>query len=44
LVYDDVNKEWKESPNDGGFFGNFGNTLVLATWDSNGTHTDPISG
>ena len=34
----------KESPNDAGFFGDFFGTKVLATYDSDGVHTDPTTG
>ena len=39
--YEDV---LKESPNDAGFFGDFFGTKVLATYDSDGFHTDPTTG
>ena len=35
--------QWGDSPNDS-FFSNFWDTLVLAQWDSDGEHTDPITG
>lgn len=44
LTYDYVTEEWVDSPNDDGFFGNFFDTKVLATYDSDGTHIDPITG
>lgn len=34
----------KESPNAAGFFGDFFGTKVLATYDSDGFHTDPTTG
>lgn len=36
--------KWEESPNEKGFFGDFFDTKVLATYDSDGTHTDLITG
>lgn len=44
LTYDYVTGEWVDSPNDDGFFGNFFDTKVLATYDSDGTHIDPVTG
>ena len=43
LVYDGATKKWQESPNDS-FWENFTKTLVLAQWDEDGTHKDPITG
>lgn len=37
------NAIWDDSPNDS-FFKNFFDTLVLAQYDSDGTHKDPITG
>lgn len=37
------NAKWENSPNDN-FFGNFFDTLVMAQYDSDGTHVDPITG
>lgn len=37
------NAKWEDSPNDN-FFGNFFDTLVMAQYDSDGTHVDPITG
>lgn len=37
------NAQWDDSPNDK-FLGNFFETLVLAQYDEDGTHTDPITG
>lgn len=37
------NAVWDDSPNDK-FWGYFWDTLVLAQWDSDGTHIDPLSG
>lgn len=37
------NAEWGDSPNNS-FFENFFNTLVLAQWDEEGEHIDPITG
>ena len=37
------NAEWGDAPNDS-FFKYFPTTLVLAQYDSNGTHKDPITG
>lgn len=37
------NAIWGEAPNDN-FFGNFFNTLVMAQYDEDGFHTDPITG
>ena len=37
------NAIWDDSPNDK-FWGNFFETLVLAQYDGDGTHIDPISG
>lgn len=42
-VWDEKTKSWQESPNDS-FFGHFSETRVLAQWDEDGTHIDPISG
>lgn len=42
LIDDEGN--WQESPNDLGFFGDFFDTKVLATYDSDGTHKDPMTG
>ena len=35
--------QWEDSPNDN-FFGNFFDTLVMAQYDEDGTHIDPITG
>lgn len=35
--------QWGDSPNDS-FFQNFFETLVMAQWDSDGEHIDPITG
>ena len=43
-VWDNKTKSWQESPNDASMFKNFGQTLVLAQWDEDGTHNDPITG
>lgn len=43
-TWDYINNKWVDSPNDDGFFGNFFDTKVLATFDSDGVHTDPITG
>lgn len=37
------NAQWEDSPNDN-FFGNFFDTLVMAQYDQDGTHIDPITG
>lgn len=37
------NAQWEDSPNDN-FFGNFFDTLVMAQYDEDGTHIDPITG
>lgn len=37
------NAKWEDAPNDN-FFGNFFNTLVIAQWDEDGEHIDPITG
>lgn len=37
------NAQWGDSPNDN-FWGNFFDTLVLAQYDEDGTHTDPFTG
>lgn len=37
------NAQWEDSPNDN-FFGNFFDTLVLAQYDSDGVHIDPVTG
>ena len=37
------NAKWEDSPNDN-FFGNFFDTLVMAQWDTDGEHVDPITG
>ncbi len=37
------NAKWEDAPNDN-FFGNFFDTLVIAQWDSDGEHIDPITG
>lgn len=42
-IYDIKTGEWKDSPNDS-FFENFTNTLVLATYDEDGEHEDPLTG
>ena len=43
-VWDYDKKVWKDSPNDMSLFSNFGQTLVLAQYDEDGTHKDPITG
>lgn len=43
-VWDYDKKVWKDSPNDMNLFSNFGQTLVLAQYDEDGTHKDPITG
>lgn len=43
-VWDYDKKVWKDSPNDMGLFSNFGQTLVLAQYDEDGEHKDPITG
>lgn len=35
--------KWGDSPNES-FFSNFWDTLVLAQWDSDGDHPDPVTG
>lgn len=35
--------KWGDSPNES-FFSNFWDTLVLAQWDSDGNHPDPVTG
>lgn len=35
--------KWGDSPNES-FFSNFFDTLVMAQWSSDGTHTDPVTG
>lgn len=35
---------YEDSPNETGFFGDFFDTKVLATYDSDGTHVDPTTG
>lgn len=42
-VYDPETGKWKEAPNDT-WFDNFLNPKVLATWDEDGEHEDPITG
>lgn len=37
------NAIWEDAPNDN-FFGNFFDTLVIAQWDEDGEHIDPITG
>lgn len=37
------NAQWEDSPNDN-FFGNFFDTLVMAQYDEDGEHIDPITG
>lgn len=42
-VYDPKTGEWHDSPNES-FFTDFWETRVLAQYDSDGTHIDPITG
>jgi hypothetical protein len=42
-VWDEETNSWKESPNETPF-DNFLNPKVLATWDEDGSHKDPITG
>lgn len=44
MVWDYEKNEWTDSPNDQGFFGDFFNTKVLATYDEDGEHEDPLTG
>ena len=37
------NAKWEDAPNDN-FFGNFFDTLVMAQYDEDGVHIDPITG
>ena len=37
------NAKWEDSPNDS-FFSHFTDTLVIAQWDSDGEHINPITG
>ena len=43
-VWDTKSSKWIDSPNEAGIFKNFGKTLVLAQWDEDGTHKDPVTG
>lgn len=40
----DNDGKYEDSPNEAGFFGDFWSTKVLATYDSDGVHTDPTTG
>lgn len=42
-VWDSKTDSWQDAPNDS-FFANFADTRVLAQWDEDGTHEDPITG
>lgn len=43
-VWDFKTNKWIDSPNETGLFKNFGQTLVLAQWDDEGDHIDPVTG
>lgn len=42
-VWDEATKSWQDAPNES-FFNNFAETRVLAQWDDDGEHKDPITG
>ena len=42
-VWDEATQTWQDAPNES-FFNNFSETRVLAQWDEDGEHIDPISG
>ena len=42
-VYDPATGKWHDSPNDS-FFTDFWDTRVLAQWDEDGEHVDPVTG
>lgn len=42
-VWDEKTQTWQDSPNDG-WFDNWTHTRVLAQWDEEGDHIDPVTG
>ena len=42
-VWDNKTNSWQDSPNDD-WWGNWTNTRVLAQWDEEGDHIDPVTG
>lgn len=42
-VWDSKTNSWQDSPNDG-WWDNWTHTRVLAQWDEDGTHVDPVTG
>ena len=42
-VWDDKTQSWQDSPNDG-WLANWAHTRVLAQWDEEGDHIDPVTG